>query len=89
MYEKLDENEKLIVRDYLALERTKLANTRTLLAWVRSAVALFATGVGLVELLDHLLLARVGLVFVWLSPLVLIGGFVHYFLVCRRWRWLK
>lgn len=43
---------ELILRDVLAMERTVLANERTLLAYVRTAVGLFASGIGVVELVE-------------------------------------
>ena len=40
-----------ILRDRLALDRTKLANERTLLAYLRTALVLVLSGVTLVKLL--------------------------------------
>jgi len=40
--------EKIILRDHLAMERTKLANERTLLSYLRSALYLFLGGGALV-----------------------------------------
>lgn len=37
--------EDLTVRDYLALDRTKLANHRTFLAYIRTMIMLFASGI--------------------------------------------
>jgi putative membrane protein len=37
--------ENLTVRDYLALDRTKLANHRTFLAYIRTMIMLFASGI--------------------------------------------
>ena len=48
-YEKFQE-EALILRDHLALDRTRLANERTLLAYVRTAIMFAATGVTLIKL---------------------------------------
>lgn len=42
------ENDKeLILRDHLALERTKLANERTLFAYIRMALYLLTVGIGI------------------------------------------
>jgi uncharacterized membrane protein YidH (DUF202 family) len=38
------ENDELILRDELALERTKLANERTFLAYARTAIMLGISG---------------------------------------------
>ncbi len=71
-------NEELILRDYLALERTKLANVRTLFAYIRTALYLFTVGGGIlqIESISHL----DGLAWICiLSGIVLfICGFVRY-----------
>ena len=43
MYDDVNKDE-MITRDYLALDRTELANSRTLLAYIRTAIAVFAAG---------------------------------------------
>lgn len=48
-YEKYDKRE-MILRDELALDRTRLANERTLLAYARTAIMLFVTGGTLLKL---------------------------------------
>jgi putative membrane protein len=42
--------EQIILRDYLALERTKLANERTLLSYIRSSLYLLIGGIALIQL---------------------------------------
>lgn len=45
------ENEKnLILRDYLALERTKLANVRTLFSYIRTSLYLLTAGIGIFQI---------------------------------------
>lgn len=48
--------EKLILRDILALERTKLANERTFFAYLRTALYLLTAGIGILEIksIEHL-----------------------------------
>ncbi len=43
----------MILRDYLAVDRTVLANERTLLAYIRTGLALLLTGGTMLELLSH------------------------------------
>ena len=43
---------QLILRDVLAIDRTRLANERTLLAWVRTAVMLLVSGMTLLKLFE-------------------------------------
>ncbi|MGC1952034.1 MAG: DUF202 domain-containing protein [Gammaproteobacteria bacterium] len=47
--------DQLILRDVLAIDRTRLANERTLLAWLRTALMLFVTGVTLIKLFEGVL----------------------------------
>lgn len=42
-------NEDLILRDWLAIDRTVLANERTLLAYVRTALTLFLVGMSFIH----------------------------------------
>lgn len=41
--------EPLILRDHLALERTRLSNERTLLSYVRSALYLLVGGIAMIQ----------------------------------------
>lgn len=43
------ENDQLILRDELAIDRTLLSNERTLLAYLRSGVALVIAGVSIIQ----------------------------------------
>jgi putative membrane protein len=43
----------MILRDWLALDRTVLANKRTFLAYGRTSIALIALGIAFVKLIDH------------------------------------
>jgi putative membrane protein len=49
----------LILRDVLAIDRTRLANERTLLAWLRTGLMLLVSGVTLVKLFEGQALAEV------------------------------
>lgn len=70
--------DEMILRDYLAVDRTFLANERTLLAYVRTFVALFASGVGLINFTGASLWAAIGHVFIAVSPFFAIYGAVKY-----------
>ncbi len=59
-------DEKIILRDYLAIERTRLANERTLLSYIRSSLYLLLGSIGFFQLKDFpnfRYLALVSLVF--------------------------
>lgn len=53
---KFEPKEEIILRDYLAMERTKLANERTLLSYIRASLYLLIGGIALLQLegFDHL-----------------------------------
>jgi putative membrane protein len=44
--------QQLILRDVLAIDRTRLANERTLLSWLRTALMLLVSGVTLLKLFE-------------------------------------
>jgi len=48
--------ENLDLREYLALERTTLANERTFLSYARTAVMVFVTGISIFKLLPEILI---------------------------------
>jgi putative membrane protein len=45
-------HEETILRDHLALDRTRLANERTLLSYLRTALMMVVTGVTAVKFVD-------------------------------------
>ena len=45
-------DQEVILRDYLAIERTRLANERTLLSYVRSSLYLLLGGIAFFQLKD-------------------------------------
>ncbi len=71
-------NDNMIIRDYLALDRTILANRRTLLAYVRTSIGLFAGGIGLVELLDSGITMAIGYISIAISVPVLVAGIIEF-----------
>lgn len=51
-----ENHEEIILRDFLALQRTKLANERTLFAYLRTSLYLLTAGIGILEIesIEHL-----------------------------------
>lgn len=78
--------EDLILRDYLALERTRLANERTLLTYLRSTLYLIITGVALVALPPVKDLFWLGVFCLAMSAVTLITGFVRFHHLRRKLR---
>lgn len=69
----------LILRDRLALLRTKLASERTLFAYIRTSLYLLTAGIGILEIksVEHLkIIAYVSLLF---SVLLFIAGLWKYY----------
>jgi putative membrane protein len=68
----------LTLSDQLAISRTDLANERTLLAYVRTALAIAAGGVGLVQLFTAPAVVALGWALIPGGALVLIVGVVRF-----------
>jgi len=67
------------LRDYLALDRTKLANERTYLGYMRTFISLLAAGVGFIRLVDIEIIKYVGVALCFISPLFFIVGTYKFF----------
>lgn len=76
--------DRLILRDHLALERTRLANERTLMAYVRSALYLVIGGLALIQLKGHGDLQWVGFVSLGLSVVFALIGMVRFYTLRRQ-----
>lgn len=74
----------IILRDYLALERTRLANERTLLAYLRSSVYLVLGGIAFLQLRDFQHIQWLGIVSIGLSAIFLVVGVYRYLLLNQR-----
>jgi putative membrane protein len=70
--------DKLILRDFLAADRTVLANERTFLAYVRTALALIILGITAWHFLETDFYKIIGIISIALGFLVFIIGIVHY-----------
>ena len=83
-------DQPLILRDVLALDRTRLANERTLLAWLRTALMLLVSGVTLLKLFEGVSsLEILGSILIPASILVAAIGVRGYFKTCRLIRAAK
>lgn len=75
---KFQNKDEIILRDYLAMERTTLANERTLLSYLRSSLYLLIGGVALLKLEDFKNLHFVGYFALVLASVFVIVGFYRY-----------
>lgn len=71
--------EKIILRDYLALERTRLANERTLFSYVRTSLYLLTVGLGIFEIESIRHLRMVAWICVAISVVLFVFGFYKYY----------
>lgn len=78
-----DLEEKIILRDHLALERTRLANERTLLSYVRTSLYFLLGAVALFEVEQMREVMWLAYVAFAISACLLVVG-VRRFIVLRR-----
>ena len=70
--------DEMILRDYLALDRTVLANDRTLLAYIRAFVGAFSAGIAMIKLTDTFSINIAGYILAAMSPVFIIIGIIRY-----------
>ena len=79
-----ENKDDIILRDYLALERTKLANERTLLAYIRSALYLLIGGIALIQLENFESIQILGYISLGLTVCFMIIGVYRYRKLLKR-----
>jgi putative membrane protein len=84
-YERFRRGE-LILRDELAIDRTRLANERTLLAYIRTALAFAVTGAAIIKFLDGVGVSVLGSGVIAAAVVVAALGVVRYRQVSGRIR---
>lgn len=76
----------LIARDWLALSRSRLANERTLLAYVRTSLSMIGLGAILAKWIDHPTALGGGIVLAAAGVVVLAVGLVRFVQENRRYQ---
>jgi putative membrane protein len=71
--------EEIILRDHLAMERTKLANERTLLSYIRTSLYLMLGGIAFLGMGDLYDTQVPGYISLALSALILIIGILRFY----------
>jgi putative membrane protein len=66
--------EEMILRDWLALDRTSLANKRTFLSYTRTSIALVAIGLAFIKLIHHPFFEKGGCALIGFGIVVLFIG---------------
>ncbi|MBC8418672.1 MAG: DUF202 domain-containing protein [Proteobacteria bacterium] len=74
---------EVFVRDHLAEFRTDLANRRTLLSHIRTALAFFAGGLALIKFSGHPLIWLIGWLILPAGVIILVQGVITYIKVTR------
>ena len=78
------EPERIILRDYLARDRTLLANERTLLSFVRTSIATIGSAIVCIKVMDEPTIIVFGIILLIISPFILFYGLIRYFAVRKR-----
>lgn len=79
-------NKDLVLREYLAIERTRLANERTLLTYIRTGLYFLVAGSTLGHLIDTPFWNMMGLPLVIIGVIVPVLGVVRFLRVARKIR---
>jgi putative membrane protein len=74
-----ENKEEIILRDFLALERTKLANERTLLVYTRTSLYLLLAGIAILQLQGFDSIKAVGYLSIGLSVVLIIIGLARFY----------
>lgn len=78
-----EQNKEIILRDYLALERTRLANERTLFSYIRTALYLILGRIAFMEMEDFVAIKWWVPVCFVLSVVILVTGIIKYIVMKR------
>lgn len=76
----------MIARDFLARQRTALANDRTLLSYIRTSLYFLVSGTALIKVEDLENIKEFGYLSFIICVLLLILGFFNFFKIKRRLR---
>ncbi|WP_375578817.1 DUF202 domain-containing protein [Marivirga tractuosa] len=76
--------EKIILRDFLALERTTLANERTLFAYIRTSLYLILGGIAFLKMESLQTVQWLAYLSFGISFLMIIYGLIRYFKLKRK-----
>lgn len=83
-----ENSNKLVLRDYLALDRTALANERTLLSYLRTGIMLLISGITIIKLFEeNPYMVGFGTLLIPLSLFVAIRGYIRFHSVRKRIHW--
>lgn len=74
----IKDHKSMILRDYLAIDRTILTNEAAFMAYVRTALALLAAGVSLVKFFNDPVMQMLGWAFMGAGTITALWGYHRY-----------
>lgn len=74
---------EVILRDYLAIERTRLANERTLLSYIKSSLYLLLGGITALQLQSYPELEYLGIIALVFSAIFIFIG-IYRFMILKK-----
>ena len=77
-------DEKIILRDFLALQRTKLANERTFLSYNKFSLYLITAGIALIRIENLRPFRLLGFVALGASGLVFVVGLIRFLMLRKQ-----
>jgi putative membrane protein len=69
---------RLSLTDYLAIDRNKLANERTLLAYLRTTLTFLVAGVSLIQFFQYQIIVISGYILIPTGILIFVFGYYRY-----------
>lgn len=79
-----ENKDEIILRDYLAMERTRLANERTFLGYIRTSLFFLTGGITLLQIEGFSHLDWLGYLAIALCLILLITGIGRYIILSNR-----
>ena len=76
--------ERLFLRDHLAAQRTILANERTFLSYIRTALTLLVAGVSFIKFFGSVVIQVLGWILIPLGLFTLVKGIISFRKMARR-----
>lgn len=78
--------EGLITRDWLAIDRTRMANERTFLAYLRTFIVVLSSGVAIIRVEALQEMFDLGIFLLIVAPVIFIVGLIRFLYVRRHIR---
>jgi len=79
-----ESKEHLFLRDHLAAKRTILANERTFLSYIRTALTLLVAGVSFIKFFGSAVIQALGWILIPLGVFTLVKGVISFRRMARR-----